>query len=115
MDILNRDNLEQLSKQEDGLHVSIYMPTHPAGDQIQQDPIRLKNLLNQAQEELMARGLRRPDAEALLQPAVRRDQALPGRDVDLQDHEVVRRRPCHIAVHVRDRRFATVEEHTADA
>lgn len=70
MDILNRDNLEQLSKQEDGLHVSIYMPTHPAGDQIQQDPIRLKNLLNQAQEELMARGLRRPDAEALLQPAV---------------------------------------------
>ncbi|MEJ2207851.1 MAG: hypothetical protein P8129_02305 [Anaerolineae bacterium] len=49
--------------------MSIYMPTHRAGDQIQQDPIRLKNLLGRAEEELLERGLRRPAAEALLQPA----------------------------------------------
>jgi len=69
VDILDKQDLERLSQHEGGWHVSIYMPTHRAGDQIQQDPIRLKNLLNQAQEELVARGLRRPEAEALLQPA----------------------------------------------
>lgn len=69
MDILDRQDLKRLSQHEDGWHVSIYMPTHRASDQIQQDPIRLKNLLTQAEEALVERGLRRPEAEALLQPA----------------------------------------------
>lgn len=47
--------------------VSIYMPTHRAGSE--QDPIRLKNLLGEAQAELIAMGVRRPVADKLLNPA----------------------------------------------
>jgi hypothetical protein len=69
MDILDRKELEKLSTMVDGWHVSIYMPTHRAGDEIQQDPIRLKNLLTEAEEELRDLGLRPPDVETILEPA----------------------------------------------
>jgi len=69
MDILDRKELEQLSTKTDGWHVSIYMPTHQASDEIQQDPIRLKNLLTEAEERLRDLGLRPPDIEAILDPA----------------------------------------------
>jgi hypothetical protein len=78
MDILKRDDLKRLSEKRDGWHVSIFMPTHRAGAETQQDPIRLKNLLGQAEERLLAsdrdrgrRGLRAPEAKALLEPASR--------------------------------------------
>jgi hypothetical protein len=45
------------------------MPTHRVGREIQQDPIRLKNLLAQADEHLVAGGLRTPDVQQLLEPA----------------------------------------------
>jgi hypothetical protein len=54
------------------------MPTHRAGPETQQDPIRLKNLIGQAEERLLAadhsrdqRGLRAPEAKARLEPASR--------------------------------------------
>jgi hypothetical protein len=47
------------------------MPTHRAGREIQQDPLRLKNLLGEAEEHLLASGLRTPDAKELLEPAQR--------------------------------------------
>jgi len=49
--------------------ISLYMPTHPVGRAQQQDPIRLKNLLSQAQAELEKRGLRHPEINALIEPA----------------------------------------------
>lgn len=50
--------------------VSIGMPTHRAGQEIMQDPIRLGNLLDRAEERLVARGLRRDDARnIILRPA----------------------------------------------
>ncbi len=52
-----------------GLCVSIYMSTHRAGRGIQQDPIRLKNLLGEAEEALTLSGLRTPEAQELLEPA----------------------------------------------
>ena len=55
MDTLTRDELRALMEVRDPLCVSIYMPTHRTGD-VQQDPIRLKNLVNQAQEKLVAAG-----------------------------------------------------------
>jgi len=67
MDILSRKVLRALSEKKDGLHVSIYMPTHRAGPETQQDPIRLKNLLGQAEERLMDSGLRAPEAKAQLE------------------------------------------------
>lgn len=49
--------------------VSIFLPTHRAGPEVQQDRIRLKNLLIEAEERLIAAGLRRPEAKQLLEPA----------------------------------------------
>lgn len=74
MDMLNRNDLQRLRERRDGWHVSIFMPTHRAGPETQQDPIRLKNLLGQAEEQLLAadlgrRGLRTPEAKAQLEPA----------------------------------------------
>jgi hypothetical protein len=50
-------------------HVSIYIPMHRAGNEQQQDPIRLKNLMNQAEKKLLEYGVRRPEVEELLRPA----------------------------------------------
>jgi hypothetical protein len=45
------------------------MPTHRSGPETQQDPIRLKNLIRQAEERLSAAGIRQPDASEVLRPA----------------------------------------------
>ena len=71
MDILSRDDLKKLGEKRDGWHVSIFMPTHRAGPDTQQDPIRLKNLLREAEEHLIAAGLRGTEAKARLEPASR--------------------------------------------
>lgn len=54
-----------------GPAVSIYMPTHRAGREQQQDPIRLRNLLSDAERKLTALGLRSPRAQERLAPATR--------------------------------------------
>lgn len=38
--------------------VSIFMPTHRAGQEIRQDPIRLKNLVRRAEQQLIEEGTR---------------------------------------------------------
>jgi hypothetical protein len=52
-----------------GHRVSIYMPVHRTGREIEQDPLRLRNLLDEAAGELEAAGVRTPEIAALLQPA----------------------------------------------
>ena len=69
MDILNPTALKSLIAQQGKWCVSLYMPTHRAGREQQQDPIRLKNLLAQAETKLLANGLRRPEIQKLMQPA----------------------------------------------
>lgn len=70
--MLSRTELKTLMmRKHRGLCVSIFMPTHRAGPEIQQDPIRLKNLLGEAEERLIASGLRAPEARDLLEPAER--------------------------------------------
>jgi hypothetical protein len=54
-----------------GLCVSIFMPTHRAGAETQEDPIRFKNLLREAEERLLASGLGTPETHELLKPAQR--------------------------------------------
>ncbi len=49
--------------------ISIYMPTHKAGAEIQQDPIRLKKWLKAAEKQLVDEGSRMADAVSLMQPA----------------------------------------------
>jgi hypothetical protein len=49
--------------------VSIYMPTHRTGAETQQDPIRLKNLLREAEKHLFAKGVSTRDVQEMLEPA----------------------------------------------
>jgi hypothetical protein len=57
MTILSVQEIETLSQPHEGLCVSIYLPTIKAGDQVQQNTIRFKNLLSQAGEQLAAQGM----------------------------------------------------------
>lgn len=74
MAILSTTELKTLVEQPTGHCVSIFLPTHIAGPNIQQDPIRFKNLVSQAEAELVENGMRRADAEKFLQPAKDLDQ-----------------------------------------
>lgn len=69
MDPFNKKHLDILLEEPAGWCVSIYLPVHPTGREAQQDPIRLKNLLNEASDQMIALGLRSPEADALLEPA----------------------------------------------
>jgi hypothetical protein len=68
MSPLSRLDVEALAETTNGLCVSIYMPTEQAGPDVQQNTIRLKNLLDQAEERLTQMGMRSPDARELLKP-----------------------------------------------
>jgi hypothetical protein len=62
--------LDELVASEAQPALSLYLPTHSAGREIRQDPIRLKNLLARAGEQLAATR-RGPAIEELLAPAAR--------------------------------------------
>jgi hypothetical protein len=66
--MFSRSDLEELVAAEAQPAVSIYLPTHVAGREIRQDPIRLRNLLSSAADGL-AVSLRKPGIDALLAPA----------------------------------------------
>ncbi|MGJ3250466.1 MAG: hypothetical protein ACFE0J_04955 [Elainellaceae cyanobacterium] len=69
MTLLSKTNLQLLADVSDGQTcVSIYMPTHKAGPEIRQDPIRLKNLVRDAEEKLAAQGYDSRDVGNLLEP-----------------------------------------------
>ncbi|HKZ76880.1 MAG TPA: hypothetical protein VJ124_01045 [Pyrinomonadaceae bacterium] len=71
MSILRRDELNNLIEQREESCVSIYLPTHRAMPETQQDPIRFKNLLAEAKNKLITFGLRSPEAKQLLEPAMK--------------------------------------------
>ncbi len=68
MELLSMEELALLIESPGDPAVSIYMPTHRTGD-IQQDPIRLKNLLRDAEDQLVGYGIRAAEARRLLEPA----------------------------------------------
>ena len=51
--------------------VSILMPAHRAGPEIRQDPIRLKNLVRDAETELAARGFALATSRGSRHPSTR--------------------------------------------
>jgi len=67
--LLTHSDLKKLHQESGENLVSIFLPTHPVGREQQQDPIRLKNLLTQAETKLESLNLRRSEIDALLQPA----------------------------------------------
>jgi hypothetical protein len=69
MDILNPAALKSLIAHQGKWSVSLYLPTQRVGNEQQQNPIHLKNLLAEAETKLLANGLRRPEAEKLMRPA----------------------------------------------
>lgn len=72
MELLTHGDFNQLVAFHQAPAVSIYLPTHVGGNQARQNSIRLKNLLREAQEQLVSDyGLRKPDAEKLLSSAKR--------------------------------------------
>lgn len=68
MGMLSMDDVRILVENPVGPCVSIYLPTHRAGEQIRQDPIRLKNLVREAQVRLIDMGLSSAEIMALLEP-----------------------------------------------
>jgi hypothetical protein len=68
MDVIRRADLERLALQRAGPSVSLFLPTHRAGPEAEQAPIRLKNLLREATESLQADGVRPPMVDSVLAP-----------------------------------------------
>lgn len=66
MDGLSKGELRALVEPRTGPCVTLYMPTHEAGADIQQDPIRFKNLLREAEERLRQKGMKQPEIDTLL-------------------------------------------------
>lgn len=70
IDLLTEDDLTELARHDGGPHVSLFMPTHRAGPDTRQDPIRFKNLVARGAALLTdEHGLSERDADALLAPA----------------------------------------------
>jgi hypothetical protein len=69
MDLLSKDDLRTLLDTRPGWHVSMFMPMIQRGAETQQNPIRCKTLLRQAEEQLLACGLPPREARDLLHPA----------------------------------------------
>lgn len=66
--MFTRTDLDLLLAHDEAPALSITLPTHTAGREIRQDPVRLRNLAGEALDLLTGKGLRRPDAERLLGP-----------------------------------------------
>jgi hypothetical protein len=77
MNLLSKNDLGTLLETRPGWHVSMFMPMIQRGSETQQNPIRCKNLLRQAEEQLLANGLRSQEVHEFLQPV---QQLLPNRD-----------------------------------
>jgi hypothetical protein len=68
VDVVRKTDLQRLALGRRGPCVSVFLPTHRAGREVQQGPIRLKNLLRQATEVLKSDGVRAPEIDRLLAP-----------------------------------------------
>jgi hypothetical protein len=75
MSTLPIEELKNLVEQAEPPCISLYMPTYQAGSEVQQNPIRFKNLIRQAESLLQEQhGFRQSDAMNLLQPALELDK-----------------------------------------
>jgi hypothetical protein len=67
-DLLRGTDVRELIEHPEGPVVSIYLPTHRTRTEREQDPIRFKNLLDQAESRLVADGARQAEARAVVAP-----------------------------------------------
>ena len=69
MENLTLAQIKGLAAQTQNPSISIFLPTHQAGQDTQQDPIRFKNLLREAELRLLDTEMGPQEVSALLQPA----------------------------------------------
>lgn len=65
--MITRQDILDLAKQEHDVCISLYLPTHKMGEEVQQDPIRLKNLLSEAKKQLVSHEVPEKKIEELLE------------------------------------------------
>ena len=68
MTLLQRDDIRVLAGHQEEGSLSLFMPTHRASDEIEQDPTLLKDLIDEAEEELHAQGLEVTRIDKILEP-----------------------------------------------
>lgn len=68
MSLLSVDELKQLVYRSEGVCLSIYMPLYRIVPEVQQNSIRLKNLMKEAEEKLVAYGIDSQEALDCLAP-----------------------------------------------
>ncbi len=69
MSLITRTEIETLIAPHEAPCITITMPTHRRGTDVLENPIRLKNLLDQAEERLVGAGYRAANVRGLLEPA----------------------------------------------
>jgi hypothetical protein len=69
MNLLTAEDLRGLAMETEGPCISLYIPTVRASEEIRQNPIRFKNLIRQAEDQLPGYGLRPAEIKSLLEPA----------------------------------------------
>jgi Bacterial archaeo-eukaryotic release factor family 3 len=67
-DLLQWKQVHELIEHRGAPCVSVFLPTHRKSPENEQDLIRLRNLLDEAEEQLVAGGLRPPEAREVLEP-----------------------------------------------
>lgn len=68
--MFSETDLTELVADQGDLRISVLMPTHVAGSETQQDPVRFNNLLGEARSQLTALGCSGADTERVLAPAL---------------------------------------------
>ncbi|WP_242032001.1 hypothetical protein [Microcoleus sp. FACHB-672] len=70
MTLLSVEELKSLVEQPTGVSVSIYMPIYRVGLEIQQNPVRFKNLVREAENKLEEYGFEKTEIRKVLEPAL---------------------------------------------
>lgn len=66
MDLITMEKLKKISAKRSEWSVSLYMPAHRTGQEVEQDPIRFKNLLQEVEKRLLEKELRLPKVQDML-------------------------------------------------
>lgn len=67
--MITRDTILELLEKAENPALSIYLPTHEKGEEVQQDPIRFKNQLKEAEQKLGEMDVPAGKIEDMLEPA----------------------------------------------
>lgn len=65
--MITRETILNIIEQAQNKSISIYLPTHKKGEEVQQDPIRLKNLLRDVENDLIETGMKKDEIDRLFE------------------------------------------------